>query len=204
MRNSNATAIVLGGGFVRQGASWVPGLSTVARTKAGVALAQAYPEMKFILSGGRAPNDRGGDSEDFGTEAGYMKSVFEGAGVSSHRLLMEDQSACTIGNAVLSSALYLWDSAPGCLHIVTSGFHIPRATLLFRNVLHPNWDIRSSAAEAVEGDEIRAANEAGGIAWTHRFFEGIVPGDKTAIIAKLVETRPYYGTLPVLQCLKAA
>lgn len=123
-----------------------------------------------------------------------MARIFEAGGIDRSRLLLEEESRDTIGNAVLVAARYLRHLQPRTIYVVTSPFHAARALLLFRSVLGPQWTVEVATSSPARGDAARRANEPGGIGWTHRFFAGINPGDLDACIRKLLTDRPAYTT----------
>lgn len=178
-------AVVLGGGMTKKGKS---GQATNLRALTGVRLAKANPTWTFILSG----DGRIDPAKSTLTEAECMAQIFESNGVERSRLLLEDESGDTIGNAVLVAARYLRHVQPGKLYLVTSPFHARRSLLLFRNVLGPDWDIEVVMSSVARGDAARCANEPGGIEWTKRFFAGSTPGDLPTSIARLLADRPVY------------
>ncbi len=179
--------VVLGGGMQGDGRG---GPATNLRARKALKLAQANPTWTFILSGdGRIDPARSGL-----TEAEYMTRILVANGVDRSRLLLEEESRDTIGNAVLVAARYLRHLQPRTLYVVTSPFHTVRALLLFRSVLGPQWDVQVAASSAARGDAARRANEPGGIEWTRRFFAGITPGDLNACVSKLIAERPAYAS----------
>ncbi|HEY9730408.1 MAG TPA: YdcF family protein [Drouetiella sp.] len=184
--------VVLGGGMLSDTKG---GPATTLRARKAVKLAKANPDWTFILSGdGRIDSDRSNL-----TEAQYMCRILLAAGIDRSRLLLEEESRCTVGNAVLVAARYLRHLQPRTLYVVTSPFHEVRALLLFRSVLGCQWDVRVAVSTPARGDAARRANEPGGIEWTKRFFAGITPGDLRACITKLVTERPHYASSSWLQ-----
>ena len=176
--------VVLGGGMNRDGTS---GQATNLRARKAVQLAKANPTWTFILSGDGRVNPASPL-----TEAECMARIFEASGIDRSRLLLEEESRDTIGNAVLVAARYLRHLQPGTLYVVTSPFHAARALLLFRSVLGPQWTIEVATSSLARGDAVGRANEPGGIDWTKRFFTGISPGDLGACIRKLLTDRAVY------------
>jgi hypothetical protein len=181
-----ALAVVLGGGLKTDG---TPNEATTLRAEAGARLAQAHPEMMFILSGGSAASD---NVVNGACEAEIMARVFDAHGISRDRLLFEDQSRDTAGNAILVCARYLRHLVPQRLIIVTSPFHAERALLVFSYVLGSQWQLEVHGSAVAADDAVRGANESGGIGWTHGFFAELVPGHLPAIIQRLFERRPDY------------
>ena len=184
--------VVLGGGMNSDGRS-VP--TTISRARAGVKLAKANPSWTFILSG----DGRVDTAKSNLTEADYMARIFEANGIDRSRLLLEEESRDTIGNAVLVAARYLRHLQPSTLFVVTSPFHAARSSLVFRGVLGSQWNVEVIASSPARGDAARRANEPGGIDWTQRFFTGISPGDLPACISRLLSERPLYATSRWLQ-----
>jgi len=187
-RNRRPIAVVLGAGIQNDG---TPSYSTLLRAKAAADLAAANPNMKFIILSGRGPDARNRPV----TEAEMMSNVLATEGIDRSRLLLEDESIDTIGNAVLVAARYLHEVPPRNLYLITSPFHMERSLLIFRHVLGPKWHVEPHTASPSWDDGSRAATEPGGIEWARRFFSGIKPGDLCAIIAKLQAEKPYYATL---------
>lgn len=178
-------AVVLGGGIALDG---TPSRETVMRAKAGVQLAKARPNLTVVLSG-YAP------AGTPVTEAAAMKSIFVRHRIARKRLLIEDQSRCTMGNAILVASRFLRGAKPGKLYVVTSPFHAKRALQYFSGVFGPAWDIEIVLAEALENDAERATKEVGGMEWGTKFFSGIEPGDVDALIDRLREQRPVYNSI---------
>lgn len=190
--NSATVVVVLGGGMKNDGTS---SQATNLRARAALKLAKANPTWMFILSG----DGRSHPTQLPLTEAECMARLFEANGISRARLLLEEESRCTSGNAVLVAARYLRRMQPGRLIIVTSPFHAARARLLFKGVLAREWDVDVHVSSPARGDALRRANEPGGIDWTHRFLAGITPGDLPAAIEKLLSVRPIYAFSQWLQ-----
>lgn len=88
------------------------------------------------------------------------------------------------------------------LFLVTSPFHMERALIIFGKVFGPGWDIQPYPSEISEGDELKASQEAGGIAWARNFFAGTIPGDAHNLVARLIQQgKPRYRELGWLQDL---
>jgi puromycin-sensitive aminopeptidase len=189
-----AYAVVLGSGVDAHG---VPSQATVLRAQAGVELAKARPELTVILSGGSPPYV----NDPALSEASVMARLFLEQGIPRERLLLEEESRDTIGNAVLSAARYLYPTTHPCaLYVVTSPFHMERSLASFRGVLGPQWDIHPVESGVADDDTTRGANERGGIEWTRQFYNGITPGDVPAVVSRLLEVRgERYGHLAWLR-----
>lgn len=98
------------------------------RVTEGIVLALRYPTARIILSGGGAT--LGPIGGDVPSEAEVMAALFTEMGVPRDRLLLEDQSRNTAGNAENSYALVQPKPGQHWL-LVTSASHMPRAMAAF-------------------------------------------------------------------------
>jgi hypothetical protein len=177
--------VVLGGGIKDDGS---PSPETLLRSQAAAALALKLPTSKIILSG-KGPSGVWRPK----TEAQVMSALLADQGIDKSRLLLEDESVDTAGNAVLVSAKFLTGMQPADLYLVTSPFHMNRALLVFRKTLNPGWTIKAHSALPAPNDRERARNELGGVDWTKKFFHGLTPGCLHEIIEHLQSVKPYYA-----------
>ncbi|HEY8731717.1 MAG TPA: YdcF family protein [Candidatus Limnocylindria bacterium] len=181
-------AVVLGGGRAPDGD---PLPSTRARAHRAAQLARERPELAIICSG-----DRPLDAADGGTsEAALMHDLIAGWGIAPERIAVEDESRDTIGSAVLTAVRYLAGSEPRPLSVITSPFHLERATETFRHVLGYAWQVQAVAADETDDDVARAARETGRLQETTTFFAGVKPGDLRTIARRLRERWPYYASV---------
>jgi uncharacterized SAM-binding protein YcdF (DUF218 family) len=188
--------VVLGGGLHADGSPWD---ATRLRAQAGARLALADPDMTVILSGAGARIVRDRNAP---TEAAVMAQLVLEDGVGRNRLFIEPESIDTVGNAILSSARFLYGKKPRPITVVTSPFHAVRAGIAFRGVLGPAWSVVVHTADPATDDTERTAGELGGIGWMNRFFESVTPGDLPGIVQHLFEVgKPYYRDLPILSRL---
>ena len=178
-------AVVLGGGLDADGA---PLPSTHARAHRAAQLARERPELALICSGDRQP----GAPEGVPSEAEQMRDLITGFGVAADRIALEDESRDTLANAVLTAARYLHDLEPRPLSVITSPFHLERATETFRHVLGYRWQVMAIASDETDDDVSRAARETRYLQETTAFFEGIHPGDLRAIAKRFRERSPEY------------
>ena len=127
--------IVLGGALdvKRSHRRGRPELTEAAdRLAALIELAQRYPEVRFVFSGGSAAL-----LDDDDREADLMPDLLTRLGGAPGRLILERESRNTHENAVLSKALA--DPRPGAPWVlVTSAFHMPRAVGVFRRT---GWSV---------------------------------------------------------------
>jgi hypothetical protein len=184
-------AAVLGGGLTADGG---PLPSTTARAHRAAQLARERPELVLICSG-----DRQLDAAD-GTpsEAALMRDLIVGWGVPPERVALEEESRDTIGNAVLTAIRFLREIEPRPLAVITSPFHLLRATETFRNVLGYPWQIEAVASDETDDDVARAARETHYLQETTAFFDGVRAGDYRAMARRLRERWPYYAGVKTL------
>jgi len=115
-----AAVVILGFGLQPDG-SLREGL--VDRLRQGLAVAVEYPAMPVVVSGG---NPRAGR-----TEAAAMREWLISNGLPAERILSEDASASTVGNAVNTAALLRRSGIGAGAVLVTSADHLRRAVADF-------------------------------------------------------------------------
>ena len=99
----------------------------IGRLETALASAQKYPNAYIACSGGgTASNNR------TVTEAGQMASWLMDHGIGSERIIVEDMSMSTVGNAI-NTCKILAEVYPHVTHLalVTSDYHMARSCLLF-------------------------------------------------------------------------
>ena len=182
--------VVLAGGVTPDGTA---AAATIARAKRAGLTARSRPDVPIIASGDRDNVRTSGPSE-----AAMMRDAIVALGVEPSRILLEDESRDTIGNAVLVAARYLRGLEPRSIYLITSPFHLQRAAETFRHVLGFAWQVQAVAADETQDDLDRAANETRDLQETTAFFEGTRPGDLPAIAKKLRERDPHYTAVQAL------
>ena len=185
-------AVVLGGGITPEGE---PLPSTKARAHRAAQLARERPELMVICSGDRQPDAPAGTP----SEAALMRDLIVGWGVAAERIAIEDESRDTIGNAVLTAVRHLTGIEPRPLSVITSPFHLERATETFRHVLGYQWQVQAVASDETDDDIERAARETRYLQETTKFFDGVRPGDLRTMARRLRERWPYYAGLRSLE-----
>lgn len=185
-------AVVLGGGLDPDGR---PAPSTRARAHRAAQLARERAELMVICSGDRQPGAPAGTP----SEAAQMRDLIVGSGIAADRIAVEDESRDTLANAVLTAARYLHGLEPRPISVISSPFHLERATETFRHVLGYSWQVMAVAADETGDDVARAARETLYLQETTAFFRGIRPGDLRAIVTRLRERSPEYRDNPTLQ-----
>lgn len=102
-----------------------PSLTLRYRLEEALHYAEAYPDVKFILSGGQGPD------EDI-AEGEAMRRYLMENGVQEERLLLETESTSTYENIFYSKRL-LPDDVEAAT-IITSDFHLARARMIAENL----------------------------------------------------------------------
>jgi uncharacterized SAM-binding protein YcdF (DUF218 family) len=184
-------AVVLGGGVAADGS---PFPSTTARAHRAAQLARERPELMIICSGDRQLEA----AEGTPTEAGLMRDLIIGWGIAPERIAVEDESRDTIGNALLTAVRYLKSIEPRPLSVITSPFHLERATETFRHVLGYAWQVQAVASDETNDDLERATRETRYLQETTTFFAGVRPGDHRTMARRLRERWPYYAGVKTL------
>lgn len=146
------------------------------------------PEIKLICSGSRPPDD---DGVHGFTEAQVMADIVVSEGVDSSRILLEDQSFDSFGNAIFTARRHLADKPAGILYVVTSQFHMPRALYIFSQVLGPEWQVVAYTVPDWELED-RQPGAPAAMDRALAFFDGIKAGDLDACEKKLFQVIPAY------------
>ena len=143
-----AGIIVLGGGIdgeVGRARSITELTAGGDRFVEGLRLALLHPEAKIIITGGFGSLVAEGDSD-----AAAAERFYTGMGIARDRLVLEGQSRSTAENAEMTRDM-LGADEDGALVLVTSAFHMPRATAFFRaaglSVVSWPVDYRSTGSE---------------------------------------------------------
>ncbi|MFC5604544.1 YdcF family protein [Sporosarcina koreensis] len=98
-----------------------PSLTLRYRLEEALSYAEAYPDVKFILSGGQGPD------EDI-SEGEAMRRFLVERGVTEERLLLETESTSTYENLFYSKKLL--PEGVKAVTIITSDFHLARARMI--------------------------------------------------------------------------
>lgn len=153
-----------------------------ARLDAAREEAERAPDAQVVLTGGRSNPDVPA------TEARVMADALLAQGLPRGRMLLEERALDTIGNAFFCRVL-LPDARE--LRIVTSCYHLSRATAAFRACFGPSVDVRPArCADAGSADAV--ASEGRRAKSARRFFEGVPPGDLRAIARRLSTEHALY------------
>ncbi len=130
------------------------------------------------------------------TEAQVMADIVKSEGIDSSRILLEDQSFDSFGNAIFTARRYLSKFSGGTLYVVTSQFHMPRALYIFSQVLGPQWQVIAYGVPDWENED-RQPGAPAAMERARAFFDGLTPGDLNASEAKLFQRIPAYASRQV-------
>lgn len=184
--------VVLGGGLLPDGS---PDTSTVRRAEAAATLALARPDAAVIASGGGPlPSDSqqgAAAGRPRGPEAAHIARIASERGVAASRIVLEDESMDTVGNAVLTASRYLRALAPRPLTLVTSPFHADRAKHAFERAL-PGWTVRVHPSAEGPEDATRERSERAFLENNETLLAGVADGDLAAMFERLVARWPEY------------
>lgn len=185
MPNKEIIAVVLGSGLAADGSAHPV---TKQRALSAAQFMRTNPSVKLICSGSRPPDD---DGKHGSTEAQVMADIIASAGIDRSRLLLEDQSFDSLGNAVFTARRYLAQLGGGILYVITNDFHMPRALYIFSQVLGSGWQVVAYGVPDWH-DEDRQPGAPAAMQRAKAFFTGITPGDLDAAEAKLFQIIPAY------------
>ena len=128
--------VILGGGISQDGKLKQ---TTINRLDKGIELFNQGIARYIILSGKYSSEL---DYIPVTTEAKAMAKYLEDKGIPEDRILLEEESMDTIGNAYFTKVKILKPRNWKNIVVVTSDFHIPRAEYIFRKVLGKGYKVR--------------------------------------------------------------
>lgn len=120
---------------------WGPSILLQDRLDEALAYLEEHPDMTIIVSGGKGPDEHI-------SEASCMRDYLVDKGIAPERILVEDQSHNTWQNMIYSAKLMEerdLDIERGVL-IVSNGFHLTRARMLWDRVTGAGEDVSTLAA----------------------------------------------------------
>ena len=130
------------------------------------------------------------------TEASAMKEYARILGVPQNRIIIEDHSIDTIGNALFTKTAVLVPRGWRNLIVVSSPDHLPRVEYVFRHVLGPDYDLEFVPSDNVlSGEDYNESvrRELRATQITRELFEGTQPGDDKRILQVLHDLHPGYS-----------
>jgi len=120
---------------------WGPSVLLQDRLDEALDYLEEYPDMTVIVSGGKG-------SDEHTSEAACMRDYLENKGIAPERILVEDRSHNTWQNMTCSAQLMEeqdLDMERGVL-IVSNGFHLTRARMLWDRATGAGEDVSTLAA----------------------------------------------------------
>ncbi len=133
-----SVCIVLAGGIDAHGHIHA---DTMARCDAGLQLLDEEVVERLVLTGGMRAAGK--------SEARAMADYLVARGAPRSRLVLEERSRDTIGNAVYTKRLLVRASARRFI-LVTSDYHLARALMIFRHVFSGKDVFKGVAAPSVD------------------------------------------------------
>jgi uncharacterized SAM-binding protein YcdF (DUF218 family) len=135
------------------------------------------------------------------SEAAAMAKFARDRGAPEDALLIEDRSRDTIGNAYFTARQYLEPYGWTTIRVVTSDFHVPRTSWIFRKVLGDSYDVAFTPAssELFASTIAHRAREESDIARFLMEWIGPFPdGDRAAFDRFIERDHPGYSTIPTV------
>ena len=125
--------VILGGGITNRGKTPRDALS---RVKKGLKLFKAGKIDSFVLSGGKT-------SQKFPklSEAKLFRDYLLKHKVPKKKIILEEQSHSTLGNAVFCKKLFVKKKLPKKITVVTSDYHLNRALRAFKHIFGKGYTI---------------------------------------------------------------
>jgi uncharacterized SAM-binding protein YcdF (DUF218 family) len=150
------------------------------RLNLGIELFNKFKADAIIFSGGMTNPSAGI------TEADVMKKYAIFRGVPQHKIILEERALDTIGNAIFAKETL--EERFKELYIVTSCYHIHRASFIFKMVFGEKYNLNFHCA----GEEKRRSEEKK-LDQTKRFFKGMYPGDDIELKKRFLKHELYRG-----------
>lgn len=182
--------IVLGGGVTKEG---TPTGSSLARIKKTVELFQEGA-ASFVLMSGAYSNKI--SYTPIKTEAHAMKDYAMQLGIPEEKIVLEEFSMETVGNAYFSKEIVAekkWKS----LLVVTSDFHVERTAYIFKKTFGPEYSCTVIPVSHVSPEEldIRKEKEAQALHLLKQHMDIFPDGDENGVRQILEDVFDCYGTL---------
>lgn len=126
------------------------------------------------------------------TEAAEMKRMLVALGVPAERILTEERSRDTIGNAYFSKVEILQPNGWKKIMVVCADFHLPRVKFLFEKILGPGYDLAFHTTPSTSGHDVQFMTMQRDILeMQKKFLHPMQPGHDDFLSARLY-TDPYY------------
>ena len=170
--------VILGGGISMDGS--LPDIPRY-RVERGIALYEEGVAPRMLFSGRWAHTLH--DDPPW-TEAEAMRAYAESLGIPHDSILLEEDSLDTLGNAYFSKVNICEPNGWKDLCVVTSEFHLPRTSYIFRKVLGPDYSLEfvpapshlsaSELEERLRGERVTQSR-------VESWLEPIQDGDTAAV-----------------------
>lgn len=140
MKKSDGIGVVLGGGISKKNKlTYDP----KTRIKKALQLLKNNQIQKLILSG----------KCSYGnpkiTEAKLYQEYLTKQGVNRNKLILEEQSRDTIGNAIYSKKIILKQKLPKNIIVITSNYHLKRALMIFKHIFGKEYNITGVSSKPI-------------------------------------------------------
>jgi len=126
MEEKEVTGILLGGGITNKGKISADALT---RSKVALKLLQKNKIQKLVLSGGFT-------NKQFPklSEARLFVKYFTKKGINRKKLILEEKSKDTLGNAIYCKKLFVKEKLLKKIILITSNYHMSRSLTVFQHV----------------------------------------------------------------------
>ena len=131
MKKKEVIGILLGGGITKKGK--IPA-DALTRAKVALKLLQKNETQKLVLSGGFT-------SKQFPklSEARLFIRYFTKKGISRRKLILEEESKDTLGNAIYCKKLFVKQKLPKQIVLITSNYHLKRSLTVFQHIFGKSY-----------------------------------------------------------------
>jgi hypothetical protein len=113
-------------------------------------------------------------------------------GIAASDIVAEISPRDTVGDAVFTKVHLAIPRHWSSVLVATSAYHLPRALDIFSFIYGPSIEVSGIGAESADSHDLRAS-EARSLAAFRLTFQGVSPGDDSAIIERLRTQHPYYN-----------
>ena len=126
MSKKEVIGILLGGGITKKGKISADALT---RAKVALKLLQKKEIQKLVLSGGFS-------NKKFPrlSEARLFTRFFIKKGIGKKKLILEEKSKDTLGNAIYCKKLFIKEKLPKKIILITSNYHLQRSLKVFQHI----------------------------------------------------------------------
>ncbi|HLC22272.1 MAG TPA: YdcF family protein [Candidatus Nanoarchaeia archaeon] len=182
--------IVLGGGVTKEG---TPTGSSLARIKKTVELFQECAASYVLMSGAYSNKI---SYTPMKTEAQAMKDYAMQLGIPEEKIILEEFSMETVGNAYFSREIVKEKSWKSLL-IVTSDFHVERTAYIFQKTFGTKYSCKVVPVSHAYSEEldVRKEKEARALHWLKQHMDIFPDGDENGVRQILENVFDCYGTL---------